>query len=79
MQISKRKLSIGLILGFLPITPLLFGSQLLELVRPDPPMRLVADLSERTMSVEENGEVVASYGIAIGRPSGISRFSNAIA
>jgi lipoprotein-anchoring transpeptidase ErfK/SrfK len=35
----------------------------------DPPMRLVANLSDRELSVIENGEVVATYGIAIGRPS----------
>lgn len=68
MHISKRRL-FGLALGFIPIVPLLFGSQLLEIFRSDPPMSLVADLGARTMSVVENGEVVRSYGIAIGRPS----------
>ncbi len=68
MAFPKRRL-VYVALGFLPIIPALFGSYLLDLVRPDPPMSLVADLGSRTMSVLENGEVVASYGIAIGRPS----------
>jgi lipoprotein-anchoring transpeptidase ErfK/SrfK len=35
----------------------------------DPPMRLVASLSNRELSVIEHGEVVRTYGIAVGRPS----------
>src|SRR3954471_6358357 len=34
-----------------------------------PGMRLDADLSERTLKVIANGEVVHTYGIAVGRPS----------
>lgn len=67
---SKRRWSLAL-LGFLPIVPaIFFGSNLLKnRVRAQPPMSLVADLSARTMKVMQNGDVVATYGIAIGRPS----------
>ena len=33
----------------------------------DPPVRLVASLSNRTLKVVEDGDVVRTYGIAIGR------------
>ncbi|MFL5582605.1 MAG: L,D-transpeptidase [Gemmatimonadaceae bacterium] len=34
----------------------------------DPPVRLVASLSSRTLRVIEDGDVVHTYGIAVGRP-----------
>ena len=34
----------------------------------DPPMRLVVSLSARTLKVVEHGEVVRTYGVAVGRP-----------
>lgn len=69
MRFFKRRLHVGALLTFVPIVPaLLWWSQVRG--HDDPaPMRLVVSLSSRTLKVIENGEVVKTYGIAVGRPS----------
>jgi lipoprotein-anchoring transpeptidase ErfK/SrfK len=65
----KRRLRLGA-LTVIPIIPvaLLWA----PLHRPDAdraPVRLVVSLSDRELRVIENGDVVRSYGVAVGRPS----------
>ena len=36
---------------------------------PAPPIRLDADLGDRVLKIVQNGSVVKTYGIAVGRPS----------
>jgi len=67
MSFVSRRLQLGALLSFVPIvTGVLLWS---NIGAADPPLRLKASLSERTLSVIEDGEVVQTYGIAIGRPS----------
>jgi len=65
-----RHVRLGALLVALPIIPaalwLVPWSRLLE---PRPPDRLEVDLSSRTLHVVEDGRVVNTYGIAVGRPS----------
>lgn len=67
MKLSRRW-RFGALLTCVPIVPaVLWWSSL----RPtlDPPLRLVASLSARELKAVEYGDVVATYGIAVGRPS----------
>lgn len=71
MQISKRRLRPALFLIAIPVIGLVLSSTyLMTRVRADAPSaRLTVDLSERKMSVYENGEVVRTYPVAVGRAS----------
>jgi lipoprotein-anchoring transpeptidase ErfK/SrfK len=40
-----------------------------RLFAPVPPLKLAVSLSARELRVVENGEVVRTYGVAVGRPS----------
>lgn len=55
----------------LALTPVVPAALVWSRMHPekDPPMRLVVDLSTREMKVIENGDVVTTYGVAVGRPS----------
>lgn len=67
MKLSRRW-RLGALLTFVPIVPaVLWWSSLRSMF--DPPLRLVASLSARELKVIEDGDVVVTYGIAVGRPS----------
>jgi lipoprotein-anchoring transpeptidase ErfK/SrfK len=58
------------LLVFVPIVPaFLWWSWDRGGAEPAPPLQLVVSLSERELKVVENGDVVQTYGVAIGRPS----------
>jgi len=64
----RRRLRYGALLTVLPIIPALLWWSLRDRFA-DPPVRLRVSLSARELRVVENGEVVETYGIAVGRPS----------
>jgi lipoprotein-anchoring transpeptidase ErfK/SrfK len=47
----------------------LWGASHLSYFQPDPPLKLVVSLSDRDLQVIEDGDVVQTYGVAVGRPS----------
>lgn len=63
---SSRRWRLGTVVSVVPILPLALLWSYLHF--GDPPMRLVVSLSARELSVVEDGDVVQTYGIAIGRP-----------
>jgi lipoprotein-anchoring transpeptidase ErfK/SrfK len=68
MKRTLERWRLALLLTIVPGAGMLLWSQV-DLAPPtDPPMRLVVSLSARTLKVVENGEVVRTYGVAIGRP-----------
>ena len=67
-QQKARRVRFRTFLTFIPIFPALFWLAT-RVTRSDPPMRLVVSLSARDLKVMENGDVVATYGVAVGRPS----------
>ena len=70
MRFSKRQLILVLLLVCIPAAAaVLSRSSLADRFRSDGPMELKVNLSERTLSVIEDGEVVQTYGVAIGTPS----------
>ncbi|HEY9230300.1 MAG TPA: L,D-transpeptidase [Gemmatimonadaceae bacterium] len=70
MKILKRRLQLGALLTFVPIVPaILWWSTSRPTIAHDPPMRIAVSLSARQLKVIEGGDVVQTYGIAIGRPS----------
>jgi len=61
---------LGALLTFFPIVPgAMWVSSLRSSHPADPPVRLAVSLSARELRVIEDGDVVRTYGIAIGRPS----------
>lgn len=71
MGISKRRLQLVLILVSLPILAIVLSrSYVLDRFRGDDPgAELKVDLSERSMSLLEDGEVTRTYPVAVGQPS----------
>src|SRR5215510_9054441 len=69
MKFLKRRLRLGALLTFVPIVPAALVWSHLRPAAHDPPLRLVVSLSNRTLQVIEGGEVVQTYGVAVGRPS----------
>ena len=68
MRISRR-LQLVPLLAFIPLA-VLYGPAVMDLLRTEgPPLRLEVSLSERTLKVIEGGEVVETYGVAVGRAS----------
>lgn len=63
-----RRLRYGALLTVLPIIPAVVWWSLRDRFTDPPPVRLEVSLSARELSVVENGEVVRTYSIAIGRP-----------
>ena len=47
----------------------IWSASRLSIFTPEPPLRLAVDLSQRELRVIEDGEVVRTYGVAVGRPS----------
>ena len=64
----SRRWRLGALLTFAPIAPAVLWWSHLRPISGDPPLRLVVSLSARELTVIEHGEVVATYGVAIGRP-----------
>lgn len=70
MKFFKRRWHVGMALTIVPIIPaVLFWSHLRPSAHDDPPLQLRVSLSARTLKVIEDGEVIRTYGIAVGRPS----------
>lgn len=67
MKIIVERWRLALLLTCFPIgAGMLLWSQVDVAPAADPPMRLVVDLSARTLKVVEHGEVVRTYGVAVG-------------
>jgi lipoprotein-anchoring transpeptidase ErfK/SrfK len=65
----KRRLLLGA-LALIPIAPAVFWLYPLHRAgASSPPMSLQVSLSARELKVIQNGEVVQTYGVAVGRPS----------
>src|SRR6478609_9494583 len=70
MKFLTRRWRLGTALTLFPIIPAaLLWSTLRPSHKADPPMRIAVSLSARELKVIENGDVVQTYGIAVGRPS----------
>jgi lipoprotein-anchoring transpeptidase ErfK/SrfK len=70
MAFFKNRLRIGMVVAAAVIIPAgLWASLGHPGLGDDQPMKLVVSLSARSLKVVEDGEVVRTYGIAIGRPS----------
>lgn len=70
MRISRRRLQLLLLVACIPIAAaVLARSHVLERFRGEAPLRLEVSLSARQLKVIEGGEVVQTYGVAIGRPA----------
>lgn len=68
MKFSRRG-RLGALLTFVPIVPAVLWWSVLRPMFDNPPLRLVVSLSARELRVIEDGDVVATYGVAVGRPS----------
>ena len=66
MRFVKSRYGLMTLLALVLIIPAGLWAYLGE---DDPPLRLEVSLSGREMKVIENGDVVQTYGIAVGRPS----------
>ena len=70
MKFLTRRWRLGTALTLFPIIPAaLLWSTLRPSHKADPPMRISVSLSARELRVIENGDVVKTYGVAVGRPS----------
>lgn len=69
MKFLSRRWRIGTVLTVFPIIPAALLWSTMRSHKADPPVRLVVSLSNRTLKVIEGGDVVQTYGIAVGRPS----------
>lgn len=69
MRSFRRRLQVGALLTFLPIVPAVLWWSQLRGHEDQSPVRLAVSLSARELKVIQDGEVVTTYGIAIGRPS----------
>lgn len=70
MKITKRRLQILALVACLPIgAAVVARSHVLERFGIGAPLRVKVDLSERRLYVIEGGEVVQTYGVAIGTRS----------
>ena len=70
MKITKRRLQLMALLACLPIAAAVVArSHVLERFGIGAPLRVKVDLSERRLYVIEGGEVVETYGVAIGTRS----------
>jgi lipoprotein-anchoring transpeptidase ErfK/SrfK len=65
VQLARRLRLVPLI-AFIPIA-LIYGDDFANWLSP--PLRLEVSLGARQLTVIQNGEVVATYGVAIGTPS----------
>ena len=69
MALLTRRLRLGALLTIAPVIPAVLWWSHTRSKTAAPPMRIAVSLSERRLKVVQDGDVVASYGIAIGRPS----------
>jgi lipoprotein-anchoring transpeptidase ErfK/SrfK len=70
MALLTRRLRLGALLTIAPIIPaVLWWSHTRPNAAARPPIRLAVSLSARELKVISDGDVVATYGIAVGRPS----------
>ena len=71
MRKPSRRWVVLAILALIPIAAAAASGRMIlhKLRASDPPMELVVDLSERTLSVVRDGEVEATYGVAVGTRS----------
>ena len=69
MALLTRRLRLGALLTIAPVIPAVLWWSHSRPKTAAPPMRIAVSLGERQLKVVENGDVVATYGIAIGRPS----------
>ena len=65
----KRYLRRRMLLALVPIVPAAVWWSWSSPTVDDSPVRLRVSLSSRELSVIENGNVVRTYGVAVGRPS----------
>lgn len=65
---ATPRLRIGTLLAIVPAIPLLLWGTMREKGADRPNMRLEASIADRTLKVIENGKVVITYGVAVGRP-----------
>lgn len=68
MRMSNRRWAILALIVLFPVVAAIVSRPMISRFR-DPPMSLRVDLSERVLEVLEDGDVVQSYGVAIGLPS----------
>ncbi len=70
MRISKRSLYIVLFLACIPVAAaVLSRSSIVDRLRFGSPLQLKVDLSERVLYVIRDGDVVETYGVAVGTAS----------
>lgn len=70
MALLTRRLRLGALLTIAPIIPaVLWWSHTRPKATASAPIRLSVSLSARELKVISDGDVVATYGIAVGRPS----------
>jgi lipoprotein-anchoring transpeptidase ErfK/SrfK len=69
MALLTRRLRLGALLTIAPVIPAVLWWSHTRPKTASPPIRLAVSLSERQLKVVSNGDVVATYGIAVGRPS----------
>jgi lipoprotein-anchoring transpeptidase ErfK/SrfK len=78
MPFSNRRWLLVALLACIPIIAALVSvPRIVEHFRPVASMRLLVDLSDRRLSVIENGKVVRTYGVAVGtrkHPTPTGRF-----
>jgi len=67
MKLTYR-LRRGALLALAPIVPAMFWWYHVR-ANPNPPIRLEVSLSARELKVIQHDDVVATYGVAVGRPS----------
>ena len=64
-----KRLRRGALFTLVPIIPaLVWFTPLHEVILGAPPLKLEVDLSQRSLKVVQNGKVVRTYGVAVGRP-----------
>src|SRR4051812_39987532 len=69
MHVSRKRMGLGVMLIGLPGLAAALWWSPMELFGPNaPPRRLEVDLSSRTLKVIDAGNVVRTYGVAVGRP-----------
>jgi lipoprotein-anchoring transpeptidase ErfK/SrfK len=69
MALLTRRLRLGALLTIAPVIPAVLWWSHTRTKAAAPPIRIAVSLSERQLKVVQDGDVVARYGIAVGRPS----------
>ena len=66
---GRQRLRIGALLALTPAVPILLWASLRGNIADPSSVVLKVSIANRTLKVIEDGEVVRTYGIAVGRPS----------